>query len=74
MRSVSRSSPPTPDLVNLADEMGFLLFVEAGIDWIPNEMLANESYRNVIQHSVDKLVAQYRNNVSRVRVGDRLPA
>jgi hypothetical protein len=57
-------SAPPPELVSLADQMGFLVFVEAGLDWIPNEVLARKDYRNLVWHTVDRILATYRDHVS----------
>ncbi|HEY3294375.1 MAG TPA: glycoside hydrolase family 2 TIM barrel-domain containing protein [bacterium] len=57
-------SPPPPELLTLCDEMGLLVLVEEGLDWIPSDVLAKSAYRNLVQHSTERMVLSYRDHVS----------
>lgn len=57
-------SPPPPEMLNLCDEMGLMVLVEEGLDWIPGDVLATAFYRNLVQHSTDRMISSYRNHVS----------
>lgn len=57
-------SAPPPELIHLADQLGFLVFVESGLDWIPDDVLARKDYRNLVWHSLDRILSMYRDHVS----------
>ena len=48
--------PPSPDLLNAADEMGLLVLAELGLDWIPGDVLTRPTYRALVRHSADALL------------------
>jgi len=57
-------SPPPPDLLSLCDDMGMLVLVEEGLDWIPGDVLEKTAYRNLAQHSTERLIESFRNDAS----------
>ncbi|MBI5059125.1 hypothetical protein HZB60_05000 [candidate division KSB1 bacterium] len=59
-----RYSAPSPLVVKLADETGFLLFAECGLDWIPANILSSPKFRQVLEHSYERLLTQFDDHVS----------
>jgi hypothetical protein len=57
-------SPPPPEMIDLCDKMGMLVLVEEGLDWIPGDILKESSYRNLVQHSTERMISSFRDHVS----------
>ncbi len=56
--------PPPPLLVSLADEMGMLLLVEAGVRNVPSPFLNGGKFRQLCERAYAELVGEYGNRVS----------
>lgn len=56
--------PPPSALVDIADERGCLLLVEAGVDGVPAPFLSNGKYRQLCEQAYTRLTEQYGDRVS----------
>ena len=67
-------SAPPPELVNLCDEHGLLLLVEAGLDRVPAPFLQGSDQRQLCERTFSKLTSEYGRHVSVLAwgVGSRL--
>ncbi len=58
------SRPPSQDLFDLADRMGLLVMVECGVNWVPPEVLASNTFRALVDQAVDRVVVRFQSHPS----------
>lgn len=56
--------PPPPALIGLANEMGVLLLVEAGVSKVPSPFLNGGKFRQLCEHAFSGLISEYGSHVS----------
>lgn len=61
--------PPPLALLNTADSLGLLVFAEANVDWIPTDVFADAAYRDLVQHSLTRMLSVCREHPSIVAWG-----
>ncbi len=56
--------PPPPALIGLADEMGVLLLIEAGVSNVPSPFLNGGKFRQLCERAYSGLISEYGSHVS----------